>query len=147
METGNIIPKGGIHLTAPTTVSRDIQFRKSNEFKARGRQMDTPPIPKELRDRVNKAWDHWSKLMTEEDMNAAPVSLLYVALEPKLTQAEVEYGRSLVLTEDGIVVRRCNRHIDCDRADVAGRNTVGGVKHCSDPKCEDCFGAAGDFED
>ena len=44
METGNIIPKWGIHLTAPTTVSRDIQFRKSNEFKARGRQMDTPPL-------------------------------------------------------------------------------------------------------
>ena len=49
VETGNIIPKGGIHLTAPTTVSRDIQFRKSNEFKARGRQMDTPLMPTLIR--------------------------------------------------------------------------------------------------
>lgn len=40
------------------------------------------------------------------------------------------------------VVRSCNRHDDCDRADrenLARRGVP--AEHCNDETCEDCFGS------
>lgn len=37
--------------------------------------------------------------------------------------------------------RSCNRHDDCEKADVAARaRGAYGASHCHDDECEDCFG-------
>ncbi len=51
----------------------------------------------ELTSRVDKSFEHWSKLFGDADK--IPATMLFVAENPKLTPAEIEYGRSLVLSE------------------------------------------------
>lgn len=90
--------------------------------------------------RVDKSFDHWSKLPGMGDADKIPSTMLFVAEEPRPTQEEIEHGLSLVSPAE---IRSCNRHSNCDKADQAAKDKgyKDGADHCHDDCCEDCFGS------
>ncbi len=56
--------------------------------------------------------------------------------------SRTNHGAEIPATVEPPKVRSCNRHADCDEAEIKRQGHIGYIPnfHCHDDCCEDCFG-------
>jgi hypothetical protein len=99
-----------------------------------------------LNDGVSKLWvmrrDRGLDLSGFADECEAIDHLVRVALLKDVTKERLQEVVTKALTNLDPKPRECNRHDDCDAADVKAREAGGlNAEHCHDECCEDCFGS------